>query len=447
MGIFNNIKLAFHSLWQNKTRSILTIIVLMVMSFVIMFLFQFALSFLSSVNNSYDNVVKDSNDVLSISKQEKHTQNGYTTYNIVEIHQEDLSRIKKKLEDNSGFYNYTLCEVETEYSVGDGNINNHYFNIGGFVDSSHPYVGKSDFVISGRMWNETDIDSKNIWVTQDFFVKSGVEYEVGDTLKFKKYDDSGTYFEVVDEYTICGILDSKNAVGYQMDNQLFISAKQANGKYINPKDISLPQSIEGMAIRSVKAVFKSDANLTYNISDYFERSNNVNSIKSIFKTDERIEVSSSLNDDMMGGLLMFALIAVACLFIAIIITLLSIGSAAQSIKISVEQNRKFIGMMKAIGMRDRNVLGMIKWQAVLMTIFAVTISIIGVIAMMPVINMLLTLMLPMVYGANAVISVSFNVLVPIFTILFLLAFILLFTRKSLRTISKMDVIAVISEVD
>ncbi|MEG2085182.1 MAG: FtsX-like permease family protein, partial [Clostridia bacterium] len=127
--------------------------------------------------------------------------------------------------------------------------------------------------------------------------------------------------------------------------------------------------------------------------------------------------------------------------------LLSIGCVSNTIKITVEQNRKFFGMMKAIGMQNKTVRAVVQWQAVIMTLISVLLSSALVAGLVLAMKGILTSLTSMMFGNCAIVICSLSPYIPLVTFFALIGFVLLFTRSSLMKISKMDVISVISEVN
>ena len=139
-------------------------------------------------------------------------------------------------------------------------------------------------------------------------------------------------------------------------------------------------------------------------------------------------------------------------FLAIVLMLLSIGSLANTIVISVNKNKKFIGLMKALGLNERDLKSTIKYESM-------TTIIIGVLLAF---GSLYIIKAPLTSISSGILESTFTmylakikdyaiimeipIYVPILTIIFFILFTLLFSKSSMSKISKTDPMAVISEV-
>ena len=144
------------------------------------------------------------------------------------------------------------------------------------------------------------------------------------------------------------------------------------------------------------------------------------------------------------AMLFTSLIIIAVVVISVIIILLSIGCVSNSIQITVEQNAKFFGMMKAIGMRNSVVKSIVRIQAIIMIFISICLATAVTIGVLYAINPLLATALQSM-GFGVTLSMPFYIPIAVFAIL--TGMVILFTIKSLNRISKMDVVSVISEVN
>lgn len=145
------------------------------------------------------------------------------------------------------------------------------------------------------------------------------------------------------------------------------------------------------------------------------------------------------------------LVLAGALFFSIVLILMSIGSLANSVIISIDGSKKFIGLLKALGMRGKS----LKMIVVMESITLISIGVLlGYLA-------LFALYVPLTSLINAIIGFAFNAYVKaaafksiiylpayIFfgALLVFLLFTYLFSRGSLHKIAKTDPIAVINEV-
>lgn len=419
---FNNVLgLAFHNLFNNKLRTILTIIVLLVMATVVMLLSAFGFSF-------YESLEKNT--------QSEFQKNG-TTFDIVnyEVDTNRIRNIEMPMEKVQGYFDLLESQNIFSYIELKGGSKNVSFSDGKTIDlrpmyaKSNPFIGQENYLIDGRMWGKEDDNTNGIWLNSKFID----EYFVGQEIILK--------IPTLTTFVVKGFLNINNhdsyidyrffnfpmpesgvwGMGAEESTSLFLSA--VGGKIITQKDFVY-------GTKTIKTLQKLEKE--------------INTFK---KGSGGIRVLSSILDEMfILRMLLLCIIGLLCLFCLIII-LLSIGSVANTIKITVEQNRKFFGMMKAIGMQDKTVRRIVQWQVLVMVIASVGISTGIIYGLMSVMTMLMTMIMTSAFGSTAIIICKLSPLIPIVTAIVLIGSVLLFTRSSLNKISKMDVISVISEVN
>ena len=137
--------------------------------------------------------------------------------------------------------------------------------------------------------------------------------------------------------------------------------------------------------------------------------------------------------------------------LALILMLLSIGSLANTIVISVNKNRKFIGLMKALGLNEGDLKSTIKYESMTTIVVGVILAFITLFAVSVPLKYMSSEILEgslSMYLARIKYDITFEmpVYVPLLTIVFFILFTLLFSRSSMSKISKTDPMAVISEV-
>ncbi len=162
------------------------------------------------------------------------------------------------------------------------------------------------------------------------------------------------------------------------------------------------------------------------------------------KNPTGLSVISYAVEDRNFAILFTSLIIIGVLVISVIIILLSIGCVSNSIQITVEQNAKFFGMMKAIGMRNSVVKSIVQIQSIIMIFIAVCLATGVAIGLFFGINPILAQTFA---SLGLTISLSMPFYIPIVVFAILVGMVILFTLKSLNKISKMDVVSVISEVN
>ena len=71
----------------------------------------------------------------------------------------------------------------------------------------------------------------------------------------------------------------------------------------------------------------------------------------------------ALSELNMSNIMSFAIIGAAA-FLCLVLILLSIGSLANTIMISVDKNKKFIGLLKALGLNEKDLKSTINKKAI-----------------------------------------------------------------------------------
>jgi ABC-type antimicrobial peptide transport system permease subunit len=160
--------------------------------------------------------------------------------------------------------------------------------------------------------------------------------------------------------------------------------------------------------------------------------------------------SSALADLSMSKILGTAIIAVA-VFLGLILILLSIGSLANTIMISVDKNKKFIGLLKALGLNEKDLKSTIKMESITTIVLGVMLAFGTVFLFKELIEGLNQLLLTSLFSnylneIEYTIVFSMPIYIPFIVLIFFVFFTLLFARGSMSKIAKTDPMAVISEV-
>ena len=145
------------------------------------------------------------------------------------------------------------------------------------------------------------------------------------------------------------------------------------------------------------------------------------------------------------------LVLAGALFFSIVLILMSIGSLANSVIISIDGSKKFIGLLKALGMRGKSLKMIVVMESITLISIGVLLGYL----------VLFALYVPLTSLINAIIGFAFNayikaaayksvIYIPVYiffgALLVFLLFTYLFSRGSLHKIAKTDPIAVINEV-
>jgi len=443
MGFFNILKLSLHNLKNNKLRTLLTVIVLTVVSIVIIFLSGIAYSFYRSVNENVNYIFNQEKTEINISAVYEEANEYYHNIN---IKLDDVDNIIKILEKENYISYISFFQPDNFYGTNTMNLSiyDSYIDISimPFYAKSNPFIGKENYLERGRMWNSSDENTNNIWLTAKYIG----EYELGDTISLcdQNYSYNNDSILVKSDYKVAGFLnvsESSNSSGYGfIDYHNYNFAVSSLNEYTS-------YSNKGV-IKNIYATMIPQKDYYYGIKaqNYFK--NTVDEIEDYNLTFGNIQVYCDLVENLnLLAILFYVMIGIVG-FISIIIILLTIGSVANTIKISAEQNRKFFGVMKAIGMKNKSLRHILTGQIVLMTLIGVIIATITVHFSLIIIKGILTSLLKsMFYQIEPIVICQISIFIPIAIAVILIGFVLLFTKTSLKNFSKMDVISVINEVN
>ena len=144
----------------------------------------------------------------------------------------------------------------------------------------------------------------------------------------------------------------------------------------------------------------------------------------------------------------YIVIAVA-IFLGFVVLLLSIESVANTIMISVDKNRKFIGLLKALGLNQKGVKSLIKVEAFITILIGLVFGGLISFGTNGIMKLIVQSLIDQIFAyqdIDLIVKVTFNPLLPLLTFIIFYLFAILFSKGSLRKISSQDVIETISEV-
>lgn len=391
MKFLDTIKISLHNMWNNKTRTLLVTLVLFVLSTLVTVILGVSINVIQVVD-----VMSNTNQLMDLE---------FTYYD--------------------GYSNITYEEIETyKKAIGKSNVFIHTCvrtnndRIAAVDTSTNIFDGVDGALIGGRFWNKTDKNMPYCWVTEDYSIRNNVL--VGDVVNI---DNNLTAKS--QKYEVIGIVKNVT-IGYDYVDVLLDMQRARTDKFVARSlyfySSYLSEEITSADIKEVGKII--NANNKY--SD---------------KNPNGIAVNSVYIGIVKTRLLIAGSVLGAALVLSIIVILLCIGCVSNSIQITVEQNRKFFGMMKAIGLRNATIKRIVRWQSVFMIILSVIGSSLvgmGVMAM-------LRPQVAQVFYTD--IPFTLPVYVPFIVLFLLVSLVLIFTTKSLNKISKMDVVSVISEVN
>lgn len=422
MKFIDILKVSLRNMWNNKTRTLLVTLVLFVLSTLVTMILAFCIDMMDLVN--YQTNTSEEPLDLTICYE------NYSSGPAKRLSEAEIENYKSKLyEPNAHLFKGLLYFANNcDFFVHNGGYSS-YTNVS-FVDiNTNPYEGE-DVLIAGRLWNKEDLNKNYIWVSKQYAIQNNVQ--VGDKVKIEIKEHSNgeeLKFQNV-EVEIVGILNKVKGTDWWSNYDFAIGSEHMKEWGLEPNYMKMESSklIQPNIFEIIKLKKVADE---YNQFEYGKNTSGIHVFS--YKAEEAKYTIITIVAVIGGGF-----------FLSLIVILLSIGCVSNSIQITVEQNRKFFGVLKAVGLRDNTVKKIVRYQAVIMIIFAVAVAAgvsVGVLESVK----------PMIFKAFGVelsaVAFTLPAYVPFVVFLMLMLLLMLFTRKSLNKISKMDVVSVISEVN
>jgi ABC-type antimicrobial peptide transport system permease subunit len=169
--------------------------------------------------------------------------------------------------------------------------------------------------------------------------------------------------------------------------------------------------------------------------------------QTIFNTSINNEAEIVL---LVSKVMSFVIIFLVLIFCTVLI-LLSIGSLANSIMISVDKNKKFIGLLKALGLNEKDLKSVIRMESFTTICLGVILAFLTILIIRPLLANLNTILINTAF-IDYLLQIDYQIVfkvpvyIPLIVIVFYIAFTLIFARGSMSKIVKTDPMAVISEV-
>ncbi|MDR1092616.1 MAG: ABC transporter permease [Clostridiales bacterium] len=467
MGFFRIFKLSLHSLRGNKLRSLLTVIVLAVVSFVVVLLIGIGYSFTKSVNKNVGEMFRTNIIVIDAHSEIKLAESGAyarTVYGKISV--EQAESVIEVLDNGDGyitsasFFDPSGSYLRTGLRfLEDGGLygGNRVFSALPFYAGSNPFIGlKNDgstfiekgagnYLQAGRMWAPSDEGKNFVWLSSDAMDA----YGVGDPITLKSETAGARTFEG----EVAGFLNVGGGASYIfIEYHSFSEARPAemsDNKWFG----DAWGGGDSMALDRVYAFMVPQEGYSYGAAAQRYIKQMVKSAdKAIIPAEPGAKPASSCNVlDTLKTVNAFVFIIIAlAVFVSLIVVLMSVGSVANTIKISAEQNRKFFGVMKAIGMKNKSLRHILTGQIIIMTVLGTAIAASAAYLTIGLAEFLLSTVLNTLFAytvGEVIVVSSISPLIPIAVFAALTGFVLLFARSNMYEIGGMDVIAVINEVN
>ena len=439
MKLLDRYKISLHNIKNNKSRSILTTAIVYVISLLIMVILCIGISFSSNTSNIIKTYYQTSDEAIDIN----YYNYGYEGGDVL---------------DNSVYQNLSPILDEYEEIILYSKYENNYNSNGVFIqEHKFPLVEHIE-IMEGSNVNKAHSNTNKILVSstyaQKYYRDNNKLLKPGDTIKYSfgygvRTDEGYTTNVYKDlDLEVMGIYKVKE-----------LEKKSYDSNVISGSDDLIIDASYLMS--NVPHLYFTNVNYYYNVSNSNfndkELTNDLDNFVSELKNvlpSERPDSDSiycnALADLKMSGLIGTIIIAIAA-FLCLVLILLSIGSLANTIMISVDKNKKFIGLLKALGLNEKDLKSTIKMESITTIVLGVILSFLTIFLFKGMIGGLNEMLLNSMFSSylsRIEYSIIFTlpIYIPVIVLIFFVFFTLLFARGSMSKIAKTDPMAVISEV-
>lgn len=456
MTFRDSYRISLHTIKENKSRSFLTVVISMFLSTLIMGLLCIAVSFSSNGNEILNRVYFGKDSYVSSNyicpyipqlagQQEVFNIDKYDTF---------LSALNKNKE--------TVEMVDYQINVSQKRP--------AFVTDS-TYKGSSIYkVIEGRdIEPSSDIDE--VVVSSSYYeasLTSPEPYSIGsvhkETVEYSRELPAGGVVirEAEINYKVVGIYTGTSQE-YRVDGR-----RTSRGYTVVP-DMVFDVKV---FLKASPEIYVSRANMYYlSNSDSTNVASAFSSIEKLMKDIDEV-MPPRIEPDYGGPVVMYnpvsptssavfqeyqqltrfqIIFIVAGSVIAIALLLMSVGSLANSVIISIDRSKKFFGLLKALGLKGRELITIVIMESITLISIGVILGYALLFAFTAPLNMISHALANTIYSRYMMmISYEATIQFPVYILFIGVALFvittLLFARSSLVKISKTDPIAVISEV-
>jgi len=461
MKFLDKIKIAFHHIVINPSRSIITIIIIFIVGTLILSIMMIAINFSNNLTGIQKAFLDGSIAEVDVSKSEEIDESYYQSRSLSSADIEVISDIALQ---NQAVSHRLIAYIWNASVVFDAAANEEKNNAGEVngeyvafraVDYTFP-LAVDQALLEGRIWSKSDCSTNNIWVTDAFLqqqLEDGLSITIGGSLWFHttterwlETGESQTHF-YSQEFIIQGIVSSQ-----ALNNPKVIAAGDLYGVdvffdlqfiYENWEDVNAGVQIQFFPPQTeypFQEVYRATKKLVADLEKAFPVQDNIfYTVESNLIEGLRLmRAISSIIISIAGGLSFFIL-------------LLSIGSVSNTIMISVDKSKKFLGLLKALGLKNKGVADIVKMEAFMTIGLGIMAATLALWAALPLYRTIIEKLINGLFGYGLeemeyVIQTIIPYYLPFVVILFFTLMALLFARGSLRSLSKMDVISIISEV-
>lgn len=468
MRFIDSLKIALHSIFHNKIRTLITVVIVLVVSLLIMVISIMMLSFYKTIDNSYIDLFDKTGAVFSLRNYYASTDGSYGEYR--GVNEEEYTYVMEQFEDypelvdnvsinnNAEVYHFydmdtNPTQEELDLLMDNGQFYNKYnstrsnlqiFSALGDLDTLSKDIS---YLKSGRLWYEDDEGSYNVWLSESFISEAsqyGKNLQIGDNviISCMTYvtEDNETYSAYIrsDSFKIRGVFFDDALEELNVYGSVFIEAFTAYDMMEDNIDISSVSIISEPKYGYIfNTEYKKMATIVKNVNNMID--------PSIYNKREESRFRCDIVDNLKNVRLVGGVMIGAGAFIGLMVLIISIGSVANSVMISVDKNKKFFGVMMAVGLTRGGIKRIAQLEIFCVIIIATGIAY-GILYLLksyfvPLVDALMALV-----GMTGTSIILMPVYLPIIVVAVFILMSLLFARRSLARVTNMDVISVISEV-
>ena len=453
MKLVDRYKISLHNIKNNKSRSILTTVIVFVISILVMAIMCFAISFSSNNNKILREYYQSDKSEVTINSY-SYSDNGGFGFNDINLLENTLNEYPEYISDVSFRLAYYV-------KSGDSNYSSNLFDDLDIID----YKFVKDYkVVEGRNITKNDSNTNKVLVSKEYVNSyymsknvllapgSHIDYSYTNNIYVNGQSSNITYsfdLEIVGIYEKEDSNTNNNYYGSNSSGSFITDIRFVSDQITDKTNIKFTDIRINTFTSQTGFEFLDFTNAISKIVD----SLNAGTPKQIttYNNKERDAFScSALNDMKMSKIVGYIFVGFAA-FLSLILVLLTIGSLSNTIMISVNKNKKFIGLLKALGLNEYDLKSTIRLESITTIVVGVLIAFIGLfIIKIPLSNLneqLLTSINSM-YLNSIEYEFYFDIpfYVPLGTIAVFVLLTLLFSHTSMSNISKTDPMAVISEV-
>jgi len=407
MKLIDKLKLVWHNIKLNKSRSIITLIIVYIISLIVMGIVVMGISFVGNMNRVQKEKLEAQEIKISHSNPENLSLDCINSLNnVFEKYQEYITNITTAVSGGFGFGSKRL-------EVYDFN----YFN------------EINCLIVEGEKPNSTLSNTNNVYLHSSY----NQEYQIGDEYVLS-YNGGSHTFVVGGFYEQRFYYGKKpNAIQMQIDEIIDMTYFVNNISLIDNFQIHYNYQGEVDVIYCIKKLNK------------FK-----NEVKKALPTEFNMVSASTLDRFYKAYLMNYIIVAFACV-LGFILILMSVGSISNTLIISIDKNKKFFGLLKAIGIKNKDVLWLVLYEGFLMiilgSVFAFLTLLCNINTMKSIVADIVRIVLNYSF-ADATVNATFTMpyYIVLINILAFIIFTFLLSRTSLNDVYKNAPIKVINEV-